>query len=94
MRIRNKVIEFPDNKKNYLIERSKKELKKLTGGSLQSFAEDIYYTFIVMELADQELELLLSMENVLEMLAVRVQDDELYDILIEGTINRFLGRGN
>jgi len=91
MQENNKVFQF-FGKKNKLIERCDKELAKLAGISLHSFAEDIYHNLITMELADNEVDLLLADENVLTTLATAAQDNDLYDSLIEVTIDDFLGR--
>ena len=92
MRGEDKIIEFVSGKKNRLIEKGKRELTSLKKFGLYRIAEDIYHTLTIMDFSNAELDRLLSHRNVLEMLAIQVQEDEMYDELIDGVIERFLGR--
>ena len=73
-------------------EQTKKELEKLKTLSLFPIAEDIYHTFTIMDLSDNELDLLLTHNNILETLATKIQESDIYDILISNTIDDLLDR--
>ena len=87
-----KIIKFISDKKNRLIKKVQKELETLIKLDFYRIAEDIYHTFAVMDFSDKELDMLISHEGILRELAIEIQNSDMYDELIDGTINRFLGR--